>query len=106
MLRRLLIIFFLMIRRPPRSTLFPYTTLFRSGIVDDEGLFEAARECGARVEGDGPLRLEVSGRTERFIAHARLLLGVRKLSRGELLRNEIEDVMGEGIIHPLGRYAG
>src|SRR2546430_17086464 len=26
----LTIIFFLMIRRPPRSTLFPYTTLFRS----------------------------------------------------------------------------
>src|SRR5690349_25097815 len=25
------IVFFLMIRRPPRSTLFPYTTLFRSG---------------------------------------------------------------------------
>src|SRR5690349_22089033 len=25
-------IFFLMIRRPPRSTLFPYTTLFRSGV--------------------------------------------------------------------------
>src|ERR1035441_10085469 len=25
------ILFFLMIRRPPRSTLFPYTTLFRSG---------------------------------------------------------------------------
>src|SRR5476649_3035002 len=27
---RLSFIFFLMIRRPPRSTLFPYTTLFRS----------------------------------------------------------------------------
>src|SRR3989449_4314942 len=26
--------FFLMIRRPPRSTLFPYTTLFRSRVVD------------------------------------------------------------------------
>src|SRR5256885_5621486 len=26
-----LLFFFLMIRRPPRSTLFPYTTLFRSG---------------------------------------------------------------------------
>src|SRR6266849_9847332 len=26
----LLVFFFLMIRRPPRSTLFPYTTLFRS----------------------------------------------------------------------------
>src|SRR2546430_12475355 len=28
-----LLFFFLMIRRPPRSTLFPYTTLFRSGAV-------------------------------------------------------------------------
>src|SRR3712207_9145666 len=27
-------IFFLMIRRPPRSTLFPYTTLFRSALQD------------------------------------------------------------------------
>src|SRR3712207_9448676 len=30
--------FFLMIRRPPRSTLFPYTTLFRSRIVLEQGL--------------------------------------------------------------------
>src|SRR2546426_7739426 len=29
-MRRFLVFFFLMIRRPPRSTLFPYTTLFRS----------------------------------------------------------------------------
>src|SRR4030066_901632 len=28
------LLFFLMIRRPPRSTLFPYTTLFRSVTVD------------------------------------------------------------------------
>src|SRR3712207_7286708 len=27
--------FFLMIRRPPRSTLFPYTTLFRSAIAKE-----------------------------------------------------------------------
>src|SRR5438876_4407104 len=27
-----MLIFFLMIRRPPRSTLFPYTTLFRSRV--------------------------------------------------------------------------
>src|SRR3712207_7782121 len=33
----MIIFFFLMIRRPPRSTLFPYTTLFRS-IVDDAGI--------------------------------------------------------------------
>src|SRR2546422_3194178 len=36
------IFFFLMIRRPPRSTLFPYTTLFRSNkdnttIIDGSG---------------------------------------------------------------------
>ena len=30
---RFLFVFFLMIRRPPRSTLFPYTTLFRSFIA-------------------------------------------------------------------------
>src|SRR2546430_15686220 len=30
--------FFLMIRRPPRSTLFPYTTLFRSPLADIAGL--------------------------------------------------------------------
>src|SRR5687767_15698064 len=33
------LVFFLMIRRPPRSTLFPYTTLFRS---DDLALGDAA----------------------------------------------------------------
>src|SRR3712207_8349621 len=37
--------FFLMIRRPPRSTLFPYTTLFRSG-----GRSSGDREA-ARAEG-------------------------------------------------------
>src|SRR5256885_16684153 len=31
-----LFFFFLMIRRPPRSTLFPYTTLFRSDFQDAE----------------------------------------------------------------------
>src|SRR3712207_7922500 len=29
-MKKLVFFFFLMIRRPPRSTLFPYTTLFRS----------------------------------------------------------------------------
>src|SRR2546426_12553097 len=33
-----LFFFFLMIRRPPRSTLFPYTTLFRSVISIMQGL--------------------------------------------------------------------
>src|SRR4051794_41438553 len=33
--------FFLMIRRPPRSTLFPYTTLFRSTLFPAEPLFRS-----------------------------------------------------------------
>src|SRR3712207_9066862 len=32
-IRLCLCLFFLMIRRPPRSTLFPYTTLFRSEVL-------------------------------------------------------------------------
>src|SRR3712207_7362622 len=31
-----MLFFFLMIRRPPRSTLFPYTTLFRSVLANGE----------------------------------------------------------------------
>src|SRR3712207_9169652 len=34
--------FFLMIRRPPRSTLFPYTTLFRSEHEGDQRIEEVA----------------------------------------------------------------
>src|SRR3712207_7096157 len=56
--------FFLMIRRPPRSTLFPYTTLFRSLLVDahrrgepDERLLRGGRgggeHGGAGDDGDG-----------------------------------------------------
>src|SRR2546426_10848311 len=35
-----LIFFFLMIRRPPRSTLFPYTTLFRSDVTMSKGFHD------------------------------------------------------------------
>src|SRR3712207_7287699 len=38
--------FFLMIRRPPRSTLFPYTTLFRSH-RDIQSIAEGMKFCGA-----------------------------------------------------------
>src|SRR5207244_11340871 len=38
--------FFLMIRRPPRSTLFPYTTLFRSGAVEVVWTLEAEGQHG------------------------------------------------------------
>src|SRR2546430_12808728 len=43
-----LVFFFLMIRRPPRSTLFPYTTLFRSDRIVAGAGWSSART--ARVE--------------------------------------------------------
>src|SRR3712207_7493046 len=52
--------FFLMIRRPPRSTLFPYTTLFRS--ADKDRLREAELKspaCAAALE--DRFRLSVFG---------------------------------------------
>src|SRR5260370_21387716 len=38
--------FFLMIRRPPRSTLFPYTTLFRSPV--DDAVQGSGNDTGAQ----------------------------------------------------------
>src|SRR5256885_6365458 len=53
-----MLFFFLMIRRPPRSTLFPYTTLFRSATVAVKVMksgktrrwLRAAAQCGCRSE--------------------------------------------------------
>src|SRR3712207_7461245 len=42
--------FFLMIRRPPRSTLFPYTTLFRSRQVQAGGADPAEAQRGVPVD--------------------------------------------------------
>src|SRR5258708_24119354 len=39
-----------MIRRPPRSTLFPYTTLFRSMDMGDEELAEQSANLVQRLE--------------------------------------------------------
>src|SRR5215471_19501081 len=49
----LLLFFFLMIRRPPRSTLFPYTTLFRSASAPPDWSWPTgtrARRCRSRSE--------------------------------------------------------
>src|SRR2546426_12685065 len=75
-----------MIRRPPRSTLFPYTTLFRSdvgdgGIAADGGeragvaVAERLRELAVQLAGDvGGGRL---GHLERHGGHHRQRLAVR-----------------------------
>src|SRR2546426_5247261 len=50
-----------MIRRPPRSTLFPYTTLFRSA-PPREGRTRAARRVGLSPRRHAALRAQVSRR--------------------------------------------
>src|SRR5918912_2285151 len=57
-----------MIRRPPRSTLFPYTTLFRSAPAGDEGaiprLYFGRRpqvRVGDPLYGVGPVVYEAEG---------------------------------------------
>src|SRR2546430_7341766 len=55
---RFLFFFFLMIRRPPRSTLFPYTTLFRSGPGLSLGRQRRQHQQGGRSHGGGLTRSE------------------------------------------------
>src|SRR2546422_1806120 len=65
--------FFLMIRRPPRSTLFPYTTLFRSG---EPGL----RPFAAALEEEGFDDLGSGRLIEGFARHFMVALDAWKES--------------------------
>src|SRR2546429_1704037 len=84
--------FFLMIRRPPRSTLFPYTTLFRSvarqALQDRQ--HERRRLPGARL--GGPDEVASGERSEEHTSElqsrlhlvCRLLLEKKNMSRYQL----------------------
>src|SRR2546423_11917359 len=81
-------VFFLMIRRPPRSTLFPYTTLFRSQRTDVDAIVDhhrrrrrsAALDCG-RI-GPGLPRSEEHTSELQSLAYlvCRLLLEKKNMS--------------------------
>src|SRR2546427_9027116 len=78
--------FFLMIRRPPRSTLFPYTTLFRSVVVAVENtsktidLIRDAHHFGVNVLHEG--QRELAGKLGRSSANTpQKLKGDRKSTR-------------------------
>src|SRR3712207_9430700 len=80
------IVFFLMIRRPPRSTLFPYTTLFRSiavGIVALPMVLVAVEPDMGGAAMYAPLiagMLLVAGIRMRLLVTA-VLIGDRKSTR-------------------------
>src|SRR3712207_8899973 len=89
-------VFFLMIRRPPRSTLFPYTTLFRSA----DGFQIRQRQLGVddvdvvgRIDAPGDV-LHVRVRSEEHTSElqsrqylvCRLLLEKKTYSRSRVMR--------------------
>src|SRR2546430_12279959 len=55
--------FFLMIRRPPRSTLFPYTTLFRSPACARH------ERCGSRNPSSDPPTADRRGCVRAVVVH-------------------------------------
>src|SRR2546430_7986029 len=76
--------FFLMIRRPPRSTLFPYTTLFRSHRLGHGGGLE--ENAGA----DGDTDHERGGVRERQVAARLQVGGTHAQSRSEEHTSELQ----------------
>src|SRR5256886_15988884 len=69
-----------MIRRPPRSTLFPYTTLFRSLVTEPQESLEQGAEPGAPHGFD--IELEIAARLVQ--ADERLHLDLHAVARRPL----------------------
>src|SRR5260370_16143698 len=83
-----------MIRRPPRSTLFPYTTLFRS--VLDLAVFEPARDHdgGSRTEGAHDLHRSEE-HTSELQSHLNLVCRL-------LLEKKLLAVLDLSVLRPRG----
>src|SRR5467141_4852088 len=86
-------IFFLMIRRPPRSTLFPYTTLFRSRrCPTPSGRPRARRGSRRRRAAAGTPRSRSEEHTSELQSHlnlvCRLLLEKKKQTKTKRTRKQ------------------
>src|SRR3712207_5540639 len=78
--------FFLMIRRPPRSTLFPYTTLFRSESDEFvEGISELKRQPGKDITIIGSGALVRSLLEEGLLDELRLMVHPLVMGSGKRL---------------------
>src|SRR5687768_17750622 len=85
-----LYIFFLMIRRPPRSTLFPYTTLFRSPRVSDRPSSTASTSTQPSRTGTARSEEHTSELQSRLHLVCRLLLEKKKKNKKQSMpRNNI-----------------
>src|SRR5574340_1466974 len=95
-----LLFFFLMIRRPPRSTLFPYTTLFRSAQcwknVGIAGSSESQSLCWRRSEEHTSELQSPKDLVCRLLLEKKKKLGNRRWQRGELEGESPHLVTGYG----------
>src|SRR5256885_10767082 len=83
-----------MIRRPPRSTLFPYTTLFRSGVRNHE-IGRGATSGGDRGQHDAQwdeLEVEIDGAAgrQRVVGDPVLATFLRPDDRSEEHTSELQ----------------
>src|SRR2546425_9998727 len=98
-----------MIRRPPRSTLFPYTTLFRSAALSDVVVVvEAAEGSGALITAEAALDLHKEVMAGPGSIFSPLSVGTHQLLRdgAGLVQNARDGLMalkpgGEGLDDPL-----
>src|SRR2546426_7779699 len=80
-MHRTLPFFFLMIRRPPRSTLFPYTTLFRSETLEIQFRGKTIADI---------LQLSVAEAIDFFSAQAKILRPLQNFRRSEEHTSELQ----------------
>src|SRR5258708_27384462 len=93
--------FFLMIRRPPRSTLFPYTTLFRSPFVRVQTVTSLARaEAQKASESEGEVEIQDRKSTRlnsshQIISYAVFCLKKKKIKKSTLISCRRGSVCGQ-----------
>ena len=80
-----------MIRRPPRSTLFPYTTLFRSNTIKNK-LRRNLLELFTLKEEDRKKEVE---ELKHKLAKLEKVLNVRMKNKDEIIKRRLEELIGE-----------
>src|SRR5688572_31637072 len=100
-------IFFLMIRRPPRSTLFPYTTLFRSSRRPSPIASAHARRSRATASFSSPVPRQDRKSTRLNSSHSQISYAVFCLKKKSDQQRRDRDVgaAGEQRGNPLRRGA-
>src|SRR2546427_2707432 len=80
-----------MIRRPPRSTLFPYTTLFRSPVEGAVAQFDAAVRAGLRlIAAAAQRRDQVAAGLRAHLAAQVMCRPVKRAARSEEHTSELQ----------------